>query len=252
MILINVLVAIGCIIFGYLIGSISTSILIGKIFFHRDPRKEGSKNAGGTNSGRLFGKKIGVLVIVLDMIKTVLPVWIAYLLLTYVRAFDGKGLIPTAIEMFNRNTKDYIIQWPVYWLTPLGSLLGHCFPLYFQFKGGKGVSNFFGAELSMSWALLLSSGAIFFIVLKAKKYVSLGSIIGSIFGTVLSWIYSILHIFKLIPINTFFIPMYGTTLYPNYVLSIVLTIMSTIVIIRHIPNIKKIKSGTENKIKWMK
>ncbi|MGM9873622.1 MAG: glycerol-3-phosphate 1-O-acyltransferase PlsY [Bacilli bacterium] len=252
MILTNILVAIACIVFGYLFGSISTSIIIGKIFFHKDPRKEGSKNAGGTNSGRLFGKKIGVLVIFLDMIKTLIPVWIAFLFLTYVKAIDGKALIPSAVDMFNGNTEGYIIQWPVYWLTPLGSLIGHCFPLYFGFKGGKGVSNFYGTELSISWGLFLSSGAVFLLTLKAKKYVSLGSIVGSIFGTIVSWVYSILHIFKVIPLQYYFIPMYGQTLYPNYVLSIVLTVMTIIIIIRHISNIKKIKNGTENKITWMK
>lgn len=251
MVLINILVAIGCVVFGYLIGSISTSILIGKIFFHRDPRNEGSKNAGGTNSGRLFGKKIGVLVIFLDMIKTALPVWIVYLLLTYLK-IDGNSLMPTAKEMFEGNVSEYIIQWPIYWLTPLGSLIGHCFPLYFKFKGGKGVSNFYGTELSISWGLFLSSGAVFLLTLKIKKYVSLGSIVGSVFGTILSWIYSILLMNHVIPENYFFIPMYGQTLYPNYVLSIVLTLMTVVIIIRHIPNIKKIKLGTENKIKWMK
>ena len=83
-ILYNIFVPIICLIFGYLCGSFSFSIFIGKVFFHQDPRNYGSKNAGGTNAGRLWGKKFGLLVITLDMLKTILPMWICWAILTFV------------------------------------------------------------------------------------------------------------------------------------------------------------------------
>lgn len=246
----NIIVAFACIILGYIFGSFSNSIFIGKLFFHQDPRKFGSKNPGGTNSGRLWGKKIGLLIIFLDMLKTVIPIWGAYIILRYV-PFGSKPLLADNQSLF-LNKSDYLINWPIYWLVPLGSMLGHCYPIFYNFKGGKGVSNFFGVELGTSWALFLSSGLIFLTTLKIKKYVSLSSIIGSISGTIFSWIWSILLLTKTIDYKFSTFICYNDLLFPNYVLSIILTIMSFILIIRHLTNLKKIKKGAENKIKWMK
>ena len=110
-ILYNVLVALACLAFGYLFGCFSTSIAIGKIFFHQDPRNFGSKNPGGTNSGRLWGKKVGLLIIVLDMIKTILPIWLAYIFLRYVK-FDGKSLLAPIDILKSGNESEYLINWP--------------------------------------------------------------------------------------------------------------------------------------------
>ena len=84
---INILAVLFCLILGYLFGSIPTAVVIGKVFFHKDPRDYGSHNAGGTNAGRLFGKKIGFLVIVLDMLKTIAPMYLVCVLLTFIK-FD--------------------------------------------------------------------------------------------------------------------------------------------------------------------
>ena len=78
-ILYNILVAILIIIIGYLFGSIPNGIWIGKLFFHKDPRDFGSGNSGGTNVGRVFGKKFGVIVIILDAAKAVVPLYLIYL-----------------------------------------------------------------------------------------------------------------------------------------------------------------------------
>ena len=82
-ILYNIIIGFVSLILGYFFGSIPTGIIIGKVFFHRDPRQEGSKNSGGTNVGRLFGKKIGLLVIILDMIKTIIPLIIVYSIIKF-------------------------------------------------------------------------------------------------------------------------------------------------------------------------
>lgn len=250
-ILYNVLVALACLAFGYLFGCFSTSIAIGKIFFHQDPRNFGSKNPGGTNSGRLWGKKVGLLIILLDMIKTILPIWLAYFFLRYVK-FDGKPLLAPIEILKNGNESEYLINWPIYWIVPLGSMLGHCYPIFYKFKGGKGVSNFFGMELGTCWGLFLSSGLIFITSLKIKKYVSLSSIIGSVSGAVFSWIWSILQLLKVLPTSLYSFISYGDVLFPNYVLSIILTMMSLILILRHKDNILRLRNKTESKITWLK
>ena len=172
--LINILTAFICIIFGYLCGSFSFSIIIGKVFYHQDPRKFGSKNAGGTNAGRLWGKKIGFLVIVLDMIKTIAPMWIAWAILTFV-PFGDKPLIASTAVYYTEANKDYIIQWPVYVLVNLGCFLGHCWPCFDHFKGGKGVSAFMGMILGSTWGFGWVPSVIFYFpTLKKCRYVSMG------------------------------------------------------------------------------
>ena len=104
-ILYNIIAAICCLFLGYIFGSIPTSIVIGKVFFHQDPRDYGSKNAGGTNSGRLWGKKVGFIVIVLDMIKTIAPIWICWAILTFV-PFGSKPLIATITNFYNGSNKE--------------------------------------------------------------------------------------------------------------------------------------------------
>jgi glycerol-3-phosphate acyltransferase PlsY len=81
--LINVITALVVLLYGYLWGSIQNGVLIGKIFFKKDPRDFGSHNSGGTNSGRLFGEKIGLLVIFLDMVKGLIAFWSVWAILRF-------------------------------------------------------------------------------------------------------------------------------------------------------------------------
>lgn len=246
----DVLVGAICFIFGYLIGSISNSIWIGKVFFHQDPREYGSKNAGGTNCGRLWGKKVGLLIIILDMLKTILPVWISYIILTYVK-FGDTSILPPPNLLANSSTEGYLITWPIYWLTTLGSILGHCFPLYYKFKGGKAVASYLGVLLGTSWMFGLSSGILFLIVLKISKHVSLASIVSSIFGTIFIWVWSILLMCNCISPSLPYLPMYGPSLYPSFVFAIIMSVATIILIVKHRENIKRLREGTERKITWM-
>ena len=251
-IFINILVAIICLILGYIFGSIPTGVWIGKIFFHRDPRLEGSKNSGGTNVGRLFGKKVGFLVIILDMIKLIVPVWVAFVVLTYAK-FGGQNLCPRPREFNNLGFNfDYVISWPVYWMAALGCSIGHCWPVFASFKGGKGVSVFAGIGAGTSWLVGFLPGLSFFLWLKLSKKVSLSSIITSIILTFTSWLWTILVMTNVIPHNLIFLPMYGATLFPGFVSSIVITLSAIILIIRHKENIERLKNGTERTITWMK
>ena len=251
-IFINILVAIICLILGYIFGSIPTGVWIGKIFFHRDPRLEGSKNSGGTNVGRLFGKNVGFLVIILDMIKLIVPVWVAFVVLTYAK-FGGQNLCPRPREFNNLGFNfDYVISWPVYWMAALGCSIGHCWPVFASLKGGKGVSVFAGIGAGTSWLVGFLPGLSFFLWLKLSKKVSLSSIITSIILTFTSWLWTILVMTNVIPHNLIFLPMYGATLFPGFVSSIVITLSAIILIIRHKENIERLRNGTERTITWMK
>lgn len=247
---VNIVVAISCLFIGYFFGSIPVAVVIGKVFFHKDPRDYGSKNAGGTNVGRLFGKKIGFLVIVLDMIKTIAPVWICWAIVTFI-PFGKQPLMQTVQNFYNNFDKSFIIQWPVYWLAPLGTVIGHCWPMFANFKGGKGVSNFMGITCGSSWMLGFLPGLLYFAVLKLTKYVSLTGIIQSIIVSIFYWTWAILNLTGVV--NGFeWLPAYGPTFDINWVAAIVITLMSILLIIRHHENIKRLIDGNERKITWMK
>ena len=251
-ILYNILAALFCLILGYIFGSIPTAVIIGKLFFHRDPRLEGSKNAGGTNAGRLFGKKVGVLVIILDMIKLIVPVWITFLMFTYIK-FGDQSLCPKPDEYngFCMNTS-YIVGWPVYWLTIVGCSFGHCFPIFAGFKGGKAVSCFMGTACGTSWGLGFVPSLLYLLFLKINKKVSLTSIIMAILLSAVNWIWAILMMTGVIPHNFYLFPMYGPTLLPGWVLALCMTVCAILLIVRHKENIKRLKEGTERTITWMK
>ncbi len=251
-ILINILAVLFCLLVGYIFGSIPTAIWVGKIFFHQDPRDFGSKNAGGTNAGRLWGKKVGFGIILFDMFKTITPMWICWALFTFI-PINGQPLCPqvTNVDVFGLNSA-FVIPWPVYWLAALGCMLGHCWPIFANFKGGKGVSCFMGTIVAASWLIGFIPGLLYFALLKWKKYVSLASMVESALCALISWIWSILIMTGVIPKSWYAIAMYGPTLCANFVYAIILTIMSIILIVRHHENISRLKAGNERKISWMK
>ena len=250
-ILYNILTAVICLIFGYLLGSIEFSIIIGKVFFHQDPRDYGSKNAGGTNAGRLWGKKVGLTVIILDMLKTITPMWIAWAILTFV-PFGDKPLVASTIDYFTPAVNTYIIQWPVYLLANLGAIIGHCWPCFNHFKGGKGVSAFMGTILLASWGLGWVPGILYFVYLKKTKMVSLTSILIGITVTLWTWIWVILVMTHVIPQGYEWIVGYGPSInVSNYVYASLITVMAALMIFKHRSNIQRIKAGTERKISWM-
>ena len=251
-ILYNILTAICCLVFGYLLGSVEFSIIIGKVFFHQDPREYGSKNAGGTNAGRLWGKKVGLTVIILDMLKTLVPMWICWAVLTFV-PFGERPLVASTEAYFSNDVNNYVIQWPVYLLANLGAIFGHCWPIFNHFKGGKGVSAFMGTILAASWGLgWIPASLFYFTILKKTKYVSLTSMLMGCITTVITWVWVILVMTHVIPNGYEWIVGYGPTInVSNYVYAIVITIMTILMIFRHKENIKRLRAGTERKIKWM-
>ncbi len=224
----GILLLIIILIVGYIIGSIPTSIIISKKVKNIDIREYGSHNAGGTNVGRVLGKKYGAIVILLDMLKTIIPVWTVYLLLTYT---------PLNNHLLSNEVSFYIY--------PLALIIsiGHCYPLFASFKGGKAVSTCAGTILAFSLPITLFAALCYLIILKIKKHVSLSSIICSVILFILSFL-------VLVPgINNWIL---YPPLNPHFMLIIIMFLESFLLIVRHSSNIQRLLNGTESKIKWMK
>jgi len=218
-IILNIVYLLISIIIGYLFGSIPFALIVGKSFFNKDIREFGSKNLGGTNAGRVLGMKAGATVIALDILKVVLCFSIVYII-------------------FNVLLNDY--NYTYYLLfSGLFAIIGHCFPVFAQFKGGKAVSTLVGFALCTNYIILIIAVLFFLITLKRTKMVSLSSLIGSLVGAIISFI----------PIFNFSM-LYGIP--QNIYYGIFMSLATLILFIRHYQNIKRIISKTENKIKWMK
>ncbi len=237
---INLCVAFSSLLIGYLFGSIPSGVLIGRIFFHRDPRDYYSHNSGGTNSGRVFGKKIGVLVIVLDMVKTALPIYAIWATLTY-----------SGLKDYMTWQNGYNASALYYWFAGLAAAIGHCWPIYIKFKGGKAVSCYMGTNILTSWVEFCFAGFTYLFVAGKKKMVSLASITTSIAGTLTAWV--MVLIVTLLPNACNWDAVFGWAFgfYPllhfGWEFALVDTLIAPILIFRHRENIKRIKAGTEAK-----
>ena len=187
----------------YLLGAIPTGLVLTQLFSATDIRAGGSGNIGATNVTRLLGKKFGVLTLLGDMLKGFLPVYI------------GALLFPDA----NGGT-DYMILS----IFGLAAFLGHLFPVYLKFKGGKGVATGFGIFACLAPAPLVLVLVLFVIIVAVSRYVSLGSLSAAI----------------VLPLLIIF---YGYPL-PVVALGIVLGFL---VFIKHQDNIQRLLQGTENK-----
>jgi acyl phosphate:glycerol-3-phosphate acyltransferase len=150
---------IGILIFAYLIGSIPTSVWIGKSFFGIDIRERGSKNAGATNAMRVFGWKAGLAVLFTDVLKG----WLAVNLIHITNFY-----IP--------ETGDFI---EFQLLLGIAAIIGHIFPVYVGFRGGKGVATLFGLVLAINPEPTLLCTGVFIVTLLITKYVSLSSMIAA-------------------------------------------------------------------------
>ena len=189
----------------YVIGSIPWGLIIGKVFFHKDIRQYGSGNLGGTNAGRVLGTPIGILVILLDSMKAFLMMLLC--------------------NKLNPGIEQYI---------GLMVCVGHCFPIFANFKGGKAVACSYGYLLGLALFVtnefvftFLIPLIVFLITLIISKMVSLSSMVG-----LSSAVFTLLKV--------------------NYKLSILQLILALFVIYRHSANIKRIINKTESKISLKK
>ena len=204
------------ILFGYLLGSVPFGLLIG-LSQGKDLRKIGSGNIGATNTGRILGKKWGVLCFFLDVLKGLIPMLSVPLL----------GLVDDPGPL----------QLTLWLLVGVAAVLGHVFPVYLKFRGGKGVATSLGIVLGL-WPYYTVCGIAVFIVWVAfvfiSRYVSVASIIAAICFPIFL---SIAIIAK--DSWTF------TELWPLVVLA---ALMALLVIIRHRDNIKRLRDGSETKV----
>ncbi|PKL01620.1 MAG: acyl-phosphate glycerol 3-phosphate acyltransferase [Tenericutes bacterium HGW-Tenericutes-1] len=195
------------VLFAYLIGSIPFSYILGKIFKGQDIRKLGSGNLGATNAFRVFGKPIGFAVLILDTLKSGFLVFIM-INTTWMSTWD---LFPALIYGFI-------------------SVIGHVFPIWFKFKGGKGVASSFGLLLIYNPLVALAMVIAFLITEYITRYVSVSSTVASImaFITVVC-----LHFF----------------VEPDLIFVIITGLAASLIIYRHRSNYKRLKMGTENRVK---
>ncbi len=147
-------------ILAYLIGSIPTAVLIGRVFYKIDIRQVGSGNAGATNTIRVLGLKAGIPVLLIDIFKGWFAVYIAHFF------HDGRTTFPDAIEF------EIILA--------IAAVIGHVLPLYVGFKGGKGIATLLGIGFALYPMATFITILVFVVVLLLSRYVSLGSIIASV------------------------------------------------------------------------
>ncbi len=233
---------------GYLFGSIPNAVLIGKLFFHKDPRDVGSKNPGGTNVGRSFGIIPGICVILLDALKIIVPFLLTYFLFTRVSTFKEILDYSDEINAFGKgNTIDQL----AYYITPLFGIIGHCYSVFIKFAGGKAVSSYMGFCVGLSWMAAPIFAISFFTTIKIDKHVSTASLVSTAVFTLISWIIYILYI-VFGPSITNYMMYFGLGPDVCIYFPIITTIGFLIIIYRHRQNLKKLKEGKENVAFWLK
>ena len=198
---------------GYLVGSLNYSIIFSKIFMHSDIRSSGSGNAGSTNMMRSYGWRAGLVTLVTDFSKTfvvTIGVWAAFTL-------NYPQYVQTAVA-----------------LTGLCCCIGHCFPIFFKFKGGKGVAVGAITSLMVDWRCFVIIIATFLIFTAISKYVSLGSMLGA----------------AAFPISLAFFTDYSDNMQiATFIISI---LVAALIIFLHRKNIVRLITGKESKLSFNK
>ncbi len=186
------------IVLAYLLGSVSAAIITCKLMGLPDPRTEGSKNPGATNVLRIGNKKAAAVTLFGDFLKGLVPVLIG-------RLFDVEPLVLALIAM--------------------AAFLGHLYPVFFGFRGGKGVATALGVILGLSWQVALAALLTWLIIAKVFKISSLSALIAAVLT-----------------------PFYCWLLTPQLEYMAMLSVMSLLLIWRHRSNIRNLVSGEEGKI----
>ncbi|GAA0796043.1 glycerol-3-phosphate 1-O-acyltransferase [Clostridium sp. AF19-22AC] len=199
-----------CLVIGYVFGLLQTGYLVGKLN-HIDIRKEGSGNAGSTNAVRVMGWKAGLMTFAGDVLKCVLAIFLVRYL------YRGSEYLPL-LAMY----------------AGMGATLGHNFPFYLKFKGGKGIAVLAGLVVSTNPAMVPIPLAAFLIAVIFSRYVSLGSLLASTLFFIEVATFGQYGIFK----------MAAPYLYEMYILVLLLTILAWY---RHKENIKRLLAGEENR-----
>jgi len=158
--LINIL----ALVLAYLLGSIASAVWIGQIFYGTDVREYGSGNSGSTNAFRVLGKKAGIAVLLIDSTKG----WLSVNLITLLHTLGITHLLPGTGPFI-----DFQLA------LGIAALLGHIFPVYVGFRGGKGIATLLGIILAVHTGAALASMGVFIVVLLITRYVSLSSMVAA-------------------------------------------------------------------------
>ncbi|HAZ0756069.1 TPA: glycerol-3-phosphate 1-O-acyltransferase PlsY [Enterococcus faecium] len=194
-------------ILAYLLGSIPSGVWIGKLFFKKDIRKHGSGNTGTTNTFRVLGKTAGIVVLLMDILKGTLATCLPMI-------FHLSGINPLWFGVC--------------------AILGHTFPIFAGFKGGKAVATSAGMLLGFNPVFFVYSCIIFIVSLFCTSMVSLSSMISAV----------------LITLSTIVLPYVAPVILakPNWLLTIIAFLVSSFIFYRHKDNIKRIRNHTESRI----
>jgi acyl phosphate:glycerol-3-phosphate acyltransferase len=192
-------------LFGYLLGSVPSGIVLTRLFSRVDPRKMGSKNIGATNIYRTAGKTLGVLTLIGDVLKGAIPIWMAMMWSQH----DLWGI-------------------PELWIAIVGlsPIVGHIFPIFLGFKGGKGVATALGTYLVISPTSVLIEALVFVLIVWKWRIIALGSITCAIT-----------------------IPILIATFRGERIYILLSVIIAALILYRHQSNIARLFHGTENKWK---
>lgn len=182
----------------YLLGSVSSAIIVCRLMGLPDPRTQGSKNPGATNVLRIGGKRAAAITLVGDSLKGLLPMLVGHLL----------GVGPVALAGIG-----------------LAAFLGHLYPVFFGFQGGKGVATALGVQLGLAWPIGLSVAAIWLFVAKVLKISSLSALISMALAPVIVWLF-----------------------WPEPTLIGMQLIITGLLFWRHRSNIRNLLAGTEGRL----
>jgi glycerol-3-phosphate acyltransferase PlsY len=193
----------------YLLGSIPTAVWYGKRFFKIDVREHGSGNAGATNTLRVLGNKAGFIVLFIDLLK---------------------GFIATNLAHFSNFDIDTQVFFNLQMLLGVTAVVGHVFPVFANFKGGKGIATILGLAIALNWKIATICILFFVLIVWISRFISVGSMITAIIGAVLSFYFYQNNIIA----NAFFCS------------------IAVMVLYTHRSNIIRLKNGNENRFSFKK
>lgn len=205
----DVLKTLAALAVGYLLGSLNTAVIVGKVY-GKDITSLGSNSAGLTNTLRVLGRTAAALVLVGDIAKGVIACLIGLAFGVYVHS----GAATDCVSMLAAGA---------------GAFLGHNWPVWFGFRGGKGMLTAAAVMLMVNWVMTLVSFGLFVLIVATTRYVSLGTICTALFFVALS-----------------FLPVVGGTPY----FQVFASAMALVIIVKHRENIRRLLSGTESRLKF--
>ncbi len=194
----DMILAIVLVVLGYLCGSLASAVIVCRIMKLPDPREQGSGNPGATNVLRLGGKKAAALTLAGDVIKGAVPVLLAHLL------SDSPVVLAS---------------------TAVAAIVGHMYPVFFQFKGGKGVATTLGAVAALVYPVALFMGAVWVLTAMATRYASLASLAAAVAA-----------------------PLFALVFIQEPATILALVIIAALLVYRHRENIQRLRDGIESEI----